>query len=76
MSSQKEQLDKMSEILAQVADQLAQVKLQSERQEEQQRELTAKVGLMEEKLNVPHAAASFSVSIPTLPCSHRPSQCP
>ena len=30
--------------------QLAQVKLQGDRQEEQQKELTAKVGLMEEKV--------------------------
>ena len=45
------------------------MKLQGERQEEQQKELTAKVGSMEERFNAPQASSSVHLPAALQPSS-------
>ncbi|CAE7750267.1 unnamed protein product [Symbiodinium sp. CCMP2592] len=63
MSGQGDQLDKMSTLLAEVAAQLEQVKLQGARREEQHQDLTARMSQMEARMDAPQSSAA--VLIPT-----------
>ncbi|CAE6911337.1 ZIFL1 [Symbiodinium sp. CCMP2592] len=63
MSGQGDQLDKMSTLLAEVAAQLEQVKLQGARREEQHQDLTERMSQLEARMDAPQSSAA--VLIPT-----------
>ncbi|CAE7270747.1 unnamed protein product [Symbiodinium sp. CCMP2592] len=63
MSGQGDQLDKMSALLAEVAAQLEQVKLQGARREEQHQDLTERMAQLEARMDAPESSAA--VLIPT-----------
>ncbi|CAE7352058.1 ZIFL1 [Symbiodinium sp. CCMP2592] len=63
MSGQGDQLDKMSALLAEVAAQLEQVKLQGSRREEQHQDLTDRMTQLEARMDAPQSSAA--VLIPT-----------
>ncbi|CAE6947398.1 unnamed protein product [Symbiodinium sp. CCMP2592] len=63
MSGQGDQLDKMSTLLAEVAAQLEQVKLQGARCEEQHQDLTERMSQLEARMDAPQSSAA--VLIPT-----------
>ncbi|CAE7817373.1 unnamed protein product [Symbiodinium sp. CCMP2592] len=63
MSGQGDQLDKMSTLLAEVAAQLEQVKLQGSRREEQHQDLTERMSQLEARMDAPQSSAA--VLIPT-----------
>ncbi|CAE7238723.1 ZIFL1 [Symbiodinium sp. CCMP2592] len=63
MSGQGDQLDKMSTLLAEVAAQLEQVKLQGSRREEQHHDLTERMSQLEARMDAPQSSAA--VLIPT-----------
>ncbi|CAE7249537.1 ZIFL1 [Symbiodinium sp. CCMP2592] len=63
MSGQGDQLDKMSTLLAEVAAQLEQVKLQGTRREEQHQDLTERMSQLEARMDAPQSSAA--VLIPT-----------
>ena len=55
------EMDKLAGFLAQCASQLEQLKLQGERQEATQKEMSAKVGAMEQRLSMPSSSSTVSV---------------
>ncbi|CAE7424356.1 ZIFL1 [Symbiodinium sp. CCMP2592] len=63
MSGQGDQLDKMSALVAEVAAQLEQVKLQGARREEQHQDLTDRMTQLEARMDAPESSAA--VLIPT-----------
>ncbi|CAE7433079.1 ZIFL1 [Symbiodinium sp. CCMP2592] len=63
MSGQGDQLDKMSTLLAEVAAQQEQVKLQGARREEQHQDLTERMSQLEARMDAPQSSAA--VLIPT-----------